>query len=109
MSRLTWNHLFFRSAIRNLKRARTPRNKLLKSPDDEEALLDEIEYSAMCIIASTNCLESYINYIIMKYLEKESKVFDDTISHRQKWLWVPLVLNLPYKFKVDESPFSDFS
>ena len=101
--------LFLRSAIRNLQRATAARKKMVQTPDDEEALLDEIEYSAMCIISATNCLESYINYIIAKYLEKESKVFDDTSSHRQKWLWVPLALNIPFKFKVDEPPFSDFS
>jgi hypothetical protein len=94
--------LFLRSTIRNLQRAREARKKLIQFPDDEGALLDEIEYSAMCIISATNCLESYINYIIAKYLEKESKVFDDTSSHRQK-------LNLPFKFKVDETPYSDFS
>jgi hypothetical protein len=101
--------LFLRSAIRNLQRARAARKKMVQTPDDEEALLDEIEYSAMCIISATNCLESYINYIIAKYLEKESTVFDDTSSHRQKWLWVPLALSIPFKFKVDEPPFSDFS
>jgi hypothetical protein len=28
--------------------------------------------SAICIIPVTNCLESYVNYIISKYLPKES-------------------------------------
>jgi len=101
--------LFLRSAIRNLQRAKAARQKIIQNPENEEALLDEIEYSAVCIISATNCLESYINYVIAKYLEKESKIFDDTSSHRQKWLWVPLALNIPFKFKVDESPFSDFS
>jgi hypothetical protein len=50
------------------------------------------------------------NYILsLISLENESKVFDDTSSHRQKWLWVPLALNIPFKFKADEPPFSDFS
>jgi len=101
--------LFLRSAIRNLQRARTARQKRDTNPDDYEALLDEIEYSAMCIISATNCLETYINYVISKYLPEESKVFDDTAAHRQKWLWVSAALNLPNRFKPNEPPFSDFS
>lgn len=101
--------LFLRSAIRNLHRAKEARQKMDTNPKDYDSLLDEIEYSALCIISATNCLETYINYVISKHLPEESKIFDDTSSHRQKWLWVPTALNLPFKFKPLESPFSDFS
>lgn len=101
--------LFLRSAIRNLKRAEEAQKKREENPDDYYALLDEIEYSAMSIISATNCLESYINFIISKYRPKESKIFDDTTSHRQKWLWFPTAMNLSEKFDPEEPPFSDFS
>ena len=103
--------LFLRSAIRHYNKAKEARSKLFSNPKriDYDALLDEIENSAMCIISATNCLEAYINYVIKKYLPKESKIFDDTSSHRQKWLWVPTALNLPKKFVPEEKPFSDFS
>lgn len=101
--------LFLRSAIRNLHRAEKSRQARDSNPKDYESLLDEIEYSAMCIINSTNCLETYINYVIKKHLPDESKIFDDTSSHRQKWLWVPTALDLPKKFQTTEAPFSNFS
>lgn len=101
--------LFLRSAIRNLQRAREARKKIDESPNNFEPRLDEIEYSAMCIISATNCLESYINYLISKHLPEEAKIFDDTSSHRQKWLWIASAMNLPKKFKPTEPPFSNFS
>lgn len=101
--------IFLRSAIRNLHRAEQARQKIDSNPKDYDSLLDEIEYSSMCIITATNCLETYINFVIGKYLPEESKIFDDTSSHRQKWLWVPAALDLPFKFKPNETPFSDFS
>lgn len=101
--------LFLRSAIRNLQQAKKARKNRNENPKNFEPPLDEIEYSAMCIISATNCLESYINYVISKYLPEESKIFDDTSSHRQKWLWIPTAMNLPKKFKPTEPPFSDFS
>lgn len=101
--------LFLRSAIRNYQQAKVARAKRDKSPDDQACLLDEMEHSAMCMIAATSCLESYINFIIATYLPEESKVFDDSTSHRQKWLWVPAALNLPKRFNPGEVPFSDFS
>lgn len=101
--------IFLRSAIRNLHRAEDARSKRDSNPQDYDSLLDEIEYSAMCIINSTNCLETYINFIIRKYLPEESKIFDDTSSHRQKWIWVPTALCLSQKFNPSEPPFSNFS
>lgn len=101
--------LFLRSAVRNYEKAKAARKKRVENPDDFESLLDEIEFSIVSIISATACLESYIDYVIGKYLPKESKVFDDTSSPRQKWLWVPQALNIPYKFKADEPSFSDFS
>jgi len=101
--------LFLRSAIRNLHRAKDARATRDANPKNYDALLDEIEYSSMCIINSTNCLETYINFVISKHLPEESKVFDATSSHRQKWIWVPTALELSQKFKPTEPPFSNFS
>ena len=101
--------LFLRSAIRNLHRAKEAKSKREADPNDHDALLDEIEYSAMCIINSVNCLETYINFIISKYLSEASRVFDGASGPRQKWLWVPDALNLPQRFKPSDPPFSDFS
>ncbi len=99
--------LFLRSAIRNLQRADTARQKRNSDSEDYDSLLDEIEYSTLCIISATNCLETYINYVIMKHLPLESKIFQRA-SHSQKWLWVHAALNLSFKFKPDEPPFQDF-
>ena len=101
--------LFLRTAIRNLTKAQEANTKRNSNSDDHFALLDEIEHSAMCIIAATNCLESYINYVFNKHLPDEPVIFDDTTNHRQKWLFVPTALDLPFRFKPDEKPFSDFS
>ena len=101
--------LFLRSAIRNLSKAQMAKKLQEEDPDNYDSLLDEIEYSAASIIASTNCLETYINIIISKHLPKESKIFDNTSSHRQKWLWVPAALELPFRFATDEYPFNEFS
>ena len=101
--------LFLRAAIRNLLKAQDAKAKRGTNRNDHYTILDEIEYSSMCIIAATNCLESYINYVISRYLPDESKIFDGTASHRQKWLFVPAALDLPFRFKPDEEPFSGFS
>jgi hypothetical protein len=101
--------LLYRAAFRNYSMAKEARKQQNDPEIKYESIIDEIEYSAMCIISATSCLESYINYIIGKYLPEESKVFDKSSSHRQKWLWVPAALNLPFRFKVTEPPYKLFS
>lgn len=101
--------LFYRAAIRNYSMAAEARKKQKDPESKNEAIIDEIEYSAMCIISATSCLESYINYVIQKYLPEESSIFDETSSHRQKWLWVPAALDLPSKFHATLPPYKLFS
>lgn len=101
--------LFYRAAIRNYSMAEEARKQQNDPETKYEAIIDEIEYSAMCIISDTSCLESYINYIIEKYLPEESKIFDRTSTHRQKWLWVPAALNMPFRFSVTMPPYKLFS
>jgi hypothetical protein len=101
--------LFYRAAIRNYNMAEEARKKQKDSESKNETIIDEIEYSAVCIISATSCLESYINYVIQKYLPEESSIFDETSSHRQKWLCVPSALDLPFKFHVTSPPFKLFS
>ena len=101
--------LFLRSAIRNLLKAQTAKRLHEDNSDNYAMILDEIEYSATSIIASTNCLETYINTVISKYLPSESTIFNDASSHRQKWLWVPAALELTFRFKPEEYPFNAFS
>lgn len=100
--------LFLRSAIRNSLKAQTALHERKIKPNSHYALLDEIEYSATCIISAVNCLESYINYIINKYLPDESKDFMRK-SHLKKWECIPSALDPSFKFKTTEQPFSDFS
>jgi hypothetical protein len=101
--------LFYRAAIRNYSMAEEARKRQKDPESKDEAIIDEIEYSSMCIISATSCLESYINYIIQKYLPDESSIFDETSSHRQKWLWVPSALDLPFKFHITSPPYKLFS
>jgi hypothetical protein len=101
--------LLFRAAIRNYLMAEEARKQQNNPESKHSAILDELEYSVVCIISAANCLESYINYIIRTYLPEESKVFDSTSTHRQKWLWVPAALDLPFRFNVLEPPFKNFS
>lgn len=100
--------LFLRSAIRNLHRAEEARETRDANPTNYAALLDEIEYSAMCIINSANCLEAYINFVINKHLPEYANVFKNA-SAKQKWVWVPHALDLSQKFKPSEQPLSNFS
>lgn len=86
--------LLLRSAVRNLHKAKEANKQIKANPNDHDALLDEIEYSAMCIINSVNCLEAYINYVIAKHLEEEFKTLEDRKRIVKKWLWVPDALNL---------------
>jgi hypothetical protein len=54
--------LFYRSAIQNLEKAFIARKEEKDPQKKHEALIDELEYSAMCIIASVTCLETYISF-----------------------------------------------
>jgi hypothetical protein len=101
--------LLFRAAIRNYLKAKEARMQRNNPEAKHLAILDELEYSALCIISATNCLESYINFIIRSYLSKESTIFNKTGTHRQKWLWVPAALDLPFRFDVLKPPFKNFS
>lgn len=100
--------ILFRSAIRNLNRANTANEKRQEDKNNYDALLDEMEYSAMCIISSVNCLEAYINYVIVEYLDKEAGTFGGGLKIKDKWWWVPHALNLKQKFKSSTPPFSNF-
>lgn len=103
--------LFLRSAVRHKGLARRAREKRWIDADkpNHDALLDEIEHSAMCIISATNCLESYINYIIKKRLSnRESKRLCKK-SLGAKWQNVPLMLGLSCRFDPKLPPFRDFT
>ena len=78
--------LLLRSAVRNANKAEEAETKNNGSETDHFALLDEIEYSAMCIISSVNCLETYINFVLSKYLPDALKISGSATSLRQKWL-----------------------
>lgn len=101
--------LFYRSVLRNLDLALKARERI-KNPEQKfEGIIDEIEYSITCIIMNVNCLESYINYVITKYLPEESKVFIEKQSTlRQKWLWISATLDIP-RFVVTKPPFLHFT
>lgn len=102
--------LFYRGAIRNCRLAEDANKKIIDPENKHSAIIDEMEYSATCIILSANCLESYINFVITKYLPKESSVFVEKGStHRQKWLWFPSAMDLPDKFDVESPPYLHFS
>jgi hypothetical protein len=102
--------IFYRSAIRSLEKASTARKQEKDPQKEHDALIDEVEYSAMCIIASVTCLESYINFVIDKYVTPEMKsIFEESMNLRQRWLLVPLVLQLPFRFNGAEDPFKAFS
>lgn len=68
----------------------------------------EIKNAALCIICTVTTLESYINYVIGRYLPDEVDIFDRT-SIKQKWLHVPAALNLPFRFSPASTPFKIFS
>jgi hypothetical protein len=102
--------LFYRSALRTLEKATSARQEGKDAQDEHSALLDEIEYSAICIISSVACLESYINFVIEEYGSKElKKILDKSVSIRQKWFWIPFALELPFRFNETENPFLMFS
>jgi hypothetical protein len=65
--------LFYRSSLRNLEKSLAAREEGKYAQKEHDALLDELEYSAMCIISSVACLESYINFVIEEYVPEESK------------------------------------
>ena len=102
--------LFFHSAIRHKVLAQKVRDSRLNYLDisEHEAFSHEIEHSAMCIISAISCLESYINYIIKKYIPKKSKKLEKA-SLLQKWLCVSSTLELSHKLNPEQSPFSDFA
>ena len=62
----------------------------------------------LCIICTVTTLESYINYIIRKYLPDEYDIFERA-SIRQKWLHIPPSLDLPFRFSPTKNPFKSFS
>jgi hypothetical protein len=98
--------LFYRAAIRNCKLAKMARDEVIKSRE-HNAILKEVEYSLMTIIAAASCLESYINMIIEKYSTKpEYKKLKD---HKKQWLLIGNFLNPENLFKEDKLPFSDFA
>jgi hypothetical protein len=102
--------LFYRSALRSLEKAATAREEGKDAQEEHNALLDEIEYSAICIISSVACLESYINFVIEEYGSKElKKILDKSVNIRQKWFWIPFALELPFRFNEEENPFLMFS
>jgi hypothetical protein len=102
--------LFYRSALRNLQRAATAREEGKDTQKEHSALLDEIEYSAICIISSVACLESYINFVIEEYVPKDlKKILVKSVNIRQKWFWIPFALELPFRFNEAENPFFMFS
>lgn len=97
--------VFFRSAIRSLNRAEDARRKRDSDHMDHNYILDEIEYSAACIVSAVNCLESYINFVINEHLSAKPR--DESI--RGKWRCVPKMLKSPFEFDENKPPYSDFS
>jgi hypothetical protein len=100
--------LLFRSAIRSRNRALEAKKRRDNNPNDQIALIDEIENSVACIVSSTNCLESYINHVMERTLPVAAKLFEASPTLPPKWLFVPAVLGTPNLFKPSDFPFSDF-
>lgn len=96
------------ASIENCKRAEEARKAQNNYSAYHETLLEEIKNAALCIICTVTTLESYINYVIGKYLPDESNIFERA-SIRQKWLHVSPSLNLPFRFSPAEFPFKVFS
>jgi hypothetical protein len=101
--------LFYRAAMRSLNPAEESKKIQDQLETKADGIIDEMEYSSICIISCASCLESYINYIITRYLREESNIFIRTLSLNQKWLWVPVAMNLPFRFNIDEYPFNLFT
>lgn len=101
--------LLLRSAIRNCLLARNARQRRNDDPKDHGALLDEMEFSCMSIIASINCLESYINYLIKEHLPGNAEPISFSIPHKKKWLRFTKALNNANVYEEDQSPFKEFA
>jgi hypothetical protein len=99
--------LFYSASLQNCLYAEKARKQQQDSSLYHKALLDEIKYSALCIICSVTTLESYINFIFSKYLIKDSEIFERS-NPQQKWMYVPHALSLPFKFSPTETPFKIF-
>jgi hypothetical protein len=102
--------LFYSASLENCSYAAEARKRQRDSSLYHKALLDEIKYSALCIICSVTTLESYINLINLifrKYLAKDSEIFERS-NPQQKWLYVPHALSLPFKFSPIETPYQVF-
>jgi len=100
--------IFYLASIENCNRGKDARKAQKNRSLYHEALLDEIKNAALCIICTVTTLESYINYVIGKYLPDEVDIFERA-SIRQKWLHVPAALNLPFRFSPSDPPFKTFS
>jgi hypothetical protein len=64
--------IFYLASIENCKRANEARKDQKNYSAYHEALLEEIKAAVLCIICTVTTLESYINYVIGKYLPDES-------------------------------------
>jgi hypothetical protein len=101
--------LMYDAAIENYKNTIKSRKDRKNSSLYHDSYVNEIKYSILCVICCITCLESYINYIFKKYLPDEYPTFERTSTPRQKWLYVPLALNLGFKFELMKDPFKTFS
>jgi hypothetical protein len=99
--------LFYSASLENYANAENSRKDEQDTSLYQDALLNEIKYSSLCIICSVLTLESYINSIFSKYLPEDSKVFERS-SLQQKWLYVPYAMSLPFAFSPKTSPFKIF-
>lgn len=99
--------LFYSASLENCSKAEESRTRQKDSSLTHQAVLDEIKYSALCIICAVMTLESYINFIFTRYLPNDSKVFERS-NPQQKWLYVPYALSLPCRFSSTKSPYKVF-
>ncbi len=99
--------LFYRAALRNLRRAIEVANNN-QQEDNDLLILDEIEHSMVAITSAVGCLEAYINYILQEHYPKYYSEAH-RMSVKQKWLFVPNLLGVGHEFSPDRTLFMEFS
>ena len=97
--------LLYRASLRNLKSAKEAAKKRVAFPF--EIVMDEIEYSAICILCSHGCLEAYINSILQDYCSNYISILKG-MSVIEKWFMAPRLLGSSDCFILEQKPFADF-
>jgi len=99
--------LLYRSALKNLTEAKKIIEKRKTREFEAVLIVDEIEASALCILAVVSCLEAYINFVAQEYCPTVWDIFE-RMGVRQKWVFLPHILGSSDCFEVDKEPYKSF-